>query len=386
MNWLRRWMSGQTAAMKKSGPRRRPVFYPTVEALEDRQVPTVTFFGGNVLPHVEAQALYLGNEWAPGTSYSGLKTTLDGFLKDITGSPYMTALTSAGYGVGKGTASPGYTDTSSPVTPNTVISDSFVRNAIANDISQGGLKPTDANSLYIVYVEPNVAVDLGSGQGTTQQGILGYHGAFAGSSGATVRYAVIAYPGGTVGNTGDGRTTIDQLTSVSSHELAEAVTDPDVNFGQSGWYDSRRGEIADIEQNNASAYVRLDGYLVQEVANKRDQLLTITLPPPITPPPISITTATLQAARVIYHPYTPPTATLIVTITPPTGGVVPSGNVNILYQGGVIGTATIQIVNGVAQAQYTVAFTMHGHYVFTAQYVGTGQTPLATTNSATVFL
>jgi hypothetical protein len=381
MNWLRKWLKGPSAALVNSRSRRRNGYRPQLEALEVRQVPTVRFFGGNLLPHVEAQALYLGNEWAPGTSYSGLTTTVDAFLKDITGSAYMTSLTSAGYGVGTGTASPGFVDTTTTVTPNTVITDSFIQNAVANDISQGGLNPADANSLYIVYVEPNVAVDLGSGQGTTQQGILGYHGAFAGPNGATIRYAVIAYPGGTIGNTGDGRSTIDQLTSVSSHELAEAVTDPDVNFGQLGWYDQRRGEIGDIEQNNASAYVPLDGYLVQEVATKRDQLLTITLPPPMANP-----TASLQAARVIYHPYTPPTATLTVIITPPTGGATPSGNVNILYQGTVIGTATIEVVNGVAQAQYTVTFTAHGQYVFTAQYVGTGQTPIATSNSVTVFL
>ena len=38
---------------------------PRIEALEDRQVPTVSFFGGSLLPHVQAQALFLGNEFSP---------------------------------------------------------------------------------------------------------------------------------------------------------------------------------------------------------------------------------------------------------------------------------------------------------------------------------
>src|SRR5439155_17660356 len=123
------------------------------------------------------------------------------------------------------------------------------------------------------------AVDLGAGQGTTQQGILGYHGAFAGHDAAghpaTLRYAVIAYPGGSVGNSNLGTSALDQLTAVTAHELAEAITDPDVNFAQLGWYDPERGEIADITEDNSNSWVRLDGYLVQEVASQNDQLLPI---------------------------------------------------------------------------------------------------------------
>jgi hypothetical protein len=40
-----------------------------------------------------------------------------------------------------------------------------------------------------------------------------------------------------------GLSILDALTSVSSHELCEAMTD--ANPGQ-GWYDDNRGEIGDI--------------------------------------------------------------------------------------------------------------------------------------------
>src|SRR5262249_19603986 len=135
------------------------------------------------------------------------------------------------------------------------------------------------------------AVDLGSGQGTTRQGILGYHGAFGGTDAAghamTIRYAVIAYPGGTAGNSSLGTSAVDQLTAVSSHELAEAVTDPDLNYARLGWYDPVRGEIGDITEDDPRALVRLNGYLVQLSAGKNDQLLSLpsTSTPTSTPSP-----------------------------------------------------------------------------------------------------
>ena len=75
------------------------------------------------------------------------------------------------------------------------------------------------------------------------------------------------------------RTALDQQTAVTSHELPEAVTDPDINSnvnnGRLGWFDPQRGEIGDVEENNPNAFVRLDGNLVQEVADQNDQLLSI---------------------------------------------------------------------------------------------------------------
>src|SRR5262249_3980811 len=105
---------------------------------------------------------------------------------------------------------------------------------------------------------------------------LGYHGAFAGRDasgrGADVRYAVITYPGGAVGNASiRSLSAVQQLTEVSSHELAEAITDPDVNYKRLGWYDDRLGEIGDIVNGQ---FVTLNGYVVQKEAGKNDQALS----------------------------------------------------------------------------------------------------------------
>src|SRR5262249_16332385 len=90
--WISQMLKQLSRLGSRSGRRqsRRPVRL-RVEGLEDRQVPTVSFFGGNVLSHVQAQALYLGNEFSSAPANTE-PATLDAFLKDITGGPYMQAL------------------------------------------------------------------------------------------------------------------------------------------------------------------------------------------------------------------------------------------------------------------------------------------------------
>src|SRR5262249_27178702 len=137
---------------------RRPVGL-RVEALEGREVPTVSFFGGNLLSHVQAQALYLGNEFSSAPA-NAETATLDAFLKDVTGGPYMQALTRAGYNVGTGSAVAGAVDRTS-LTVGSTISDSFIRGRLQADVNSGLLQAPNANTLYVVYVERDVAVNLG---------------------------------------------------------------------------------------------------------------------------------------------------------------------------------------------------------------------------------
>jgi hypothetical protein len=391
MNWLLRWYAPRPL---RGATSRRPVASRLrLEALEDRQVPTVTYHGGPLLPHVEAQALYLGNSW----STSPTPTTLEGFLTYVTNSPYMTALTNAGYGVGAGSRTPGPVDGSALTS---TITDAFIQSRIASDVASGLLAAPDANRLYIVYVQPDVAVNLGRGQGSTQQGILGYHGAFV-SNGATLRYAVVAYPGGTVGNTSLGTAPVDQLTAITSHELAEAVTDPDVTLGHVGWYDdNRNGEIGDITQNNPNALVRLNGWLVQQVANQNDGLLVLNggtiNPTPINPAPINpqpvgtiATTTRLSAGPVRYHRDGTASVTLTVQITPSSGAVGPDGTVQLIYQGSVLGSKAVQVAGDVGQVTFTVTFpsftdTRWDYYSFTARYTGSGHFGASTSHAVTV--
>ena len=373
--------------ISRSGPeqyRSRRCAQPRFEALEDRQVPTVSFFGGNVLPHVQAQAVFLGHEFSSAPA-NAETATLNAFLKDITSGAYLQALGRAGYGVGPGSAVAGAVDNTS-IAAGSTISDAFIRTRLQADVSSGLLQAPNANTLYVVYVQPDVAVNLGGGQGTTQQGILGYHTAFVGANGAAIRYAVVVSPGGPAGNSvlPEARSAIDQLTAVTSHELAEAVTDPDVNSnvngGRLGWFDPQRGEIGDIEENNPNAFVRLDGFLVQEVADRNDQLLSI-----VTPPSNLIgTTTTLSGHVNPQSPNSPPTVTFTAIISPASGTVAPSGTVDLIVNGRLLGRATVIVVNGVAEATFTVAFFGRGSFTFDAQYEGSSVFQGSTSNALTV--
>jgi hypothetical protein len=184
-------------------------------------------------------------------------------------------LSHLGYGVGGGTFSQGIIDEAN-LNANYHLQDSTIRGAIQAEIDNGWLQAPTSNRLYIVYVEPGVAVMDQSGA-TSLSDFLGYHGAFAGHDGlgypASIRYAVIPYPGAaTGGQTANGLDTFDSLTCVTSHEFAAALTDPDVNYRQLGWYDDNLNEeIADITEGH---YTYLNAgnaqYAVQYIANKQD--------------------------------------------------------------------------------------------------------------------
>jgi hypothetical protein len=123
---------------------------------------------------------------------------------------------------------------------NTSVTDSAIRNAIRKMLQQEIAtvkrvpKPT-ANTLYFIYVQPDVRVVLGGS--ASCQAFCGYHNAASGA----IFYAVMPYPGCN-GCTGS-LAAFDALTSTSSHELCEAITDP---IPGEGWYDDTNGEIGDI--------------------------------------------------------------------------------------------------------------------------------------------
>jgi hypothetical protein len=243
---------------------------PTFDSLEGRQVMSVTYHGGPVLTHVEVQGVYLGSDFLNNSSDRQQTGALDGFLSNVVNSSYTDALTTAGYGTGRGTTSQGII---APVSINKAfyLNDSTIQGYLQSYISSRSLQQPDANRLYVVFVEPNVAVR--DSEGTSIHDFLGYHTGFTGHDAfgraAQIRYAVITYPGGTVGNAGNPNlSTLDSITQTASHELGESITDPDIN----GYFDgSPSGEIGDIT-NGQVTY--LHGYAVQRLADKNDQPIT----------------------------------------------------------------------------------------------------------------
>jgi hypothetical protein len=132
---------------------------PQLEAPEERQVPTVTYHGGAVLQNVEAQALYIGDQWSANPTLSSQAGYLEGFLGTIVNSSFMDMLSNAGYGVGRGSASGGQIYAAS-LANGSALDDSTIQSWLSASVQGGYLQYPDANRLFVVFVEPNVEVTL----------------------------------------------------------------------------------------------------------------------------------------------------------------------------------------------------------------------------------
>jgi hypothetical protein len=276
MKWWR-WQApfGASArhAKKTQSRRRSSPLGVRVETLEARELLTVTYNGGALLDNVQAQAVYLGSAWNSNASLQSQTKQTDQFLSTLVSPTYMNMLSI--YNVGSGTDTAGVVD---PVSIGSTIQDSQIQSDLAQLIAKNQVQAPTANNLYVVYVEPSVVVQLGSASSKTY--FLGYHGAF-GDGGNVIHYAVMPYPGKpnpTPGSQGFA-TTFDELTAVTSHELAEAVTDPNVNYSALGWYDYQlNGEIGDLANGRTSTIAGTGGtqYVVSDVVNQNDQVITPT--------------------------------------------------------------------------------------------------------------
>jgi hypothetical protein len=71
-------------------------------------------------------------------------------------------------------------------------------------------------------------------------------------------------------------------------------------------------------------------------------------------------------------------------ISPVSGTVEPGGTVNLLVDDQVLRSATVQVVNGVAEATFTVEFFGSGSFTFSAQYQGSSQFQGSASNTVTV--
>jgi hypothetical protein len=258
-------LCGTTAARQPHSGRRRP---PRLEALEDRCVPAVTYHGGPLLTSARVENYFYGPSWNAEPNQG----RLNAFSATLLKSPFMTEMTELGYSVGRGALDAAFTTGRDP---GGTLTDSQVRAALQADITAGLIRSPDSQRLYVVYA-PAGAVVIDPLGDSSLQGLLGYHYSFAGRDAAgnpaTIYYAVIAYPGSATNNlfAPGTATAFDSLTVVTSHEVAEAVTDPAVNTSPA-WYDGSTGqEIADIGQNAAPA--RMLGYSVTLLGAQNDAL------------------------------------------------------------------------------------------------------------------
>lgn len=239
-----------------------------IEPLDARRLLTgVTYQGGPLIDNVAVDTVFLGAAWTSDATLKQDATRLDQFFGSIANSSFLDMLaqysTSQGGHIGRGTFDGSWTLPQDDWMAS-VIHDQTIRDVLDSEIAGGVLPAPDGNRLYFVYTPPNINVQAGGeASNGTPVGFGGYHDSFVDLAGQTVYYAVIPDPIGN--NRVSGLSADDQQTMASSHELAEAITDPTFN---SWWDDSGDAytglEIADFA-NPSTDTVYLGQYAVERV-------------------------------------------------------------------------------------------------------------------------
>jgi len=195
----------------------------------------LTYRNGPLLSSVQVITVYWGSAW--GTDpLPQLTSDLNDFFVYVLKSTLMDQLSEydvTGYAVGTGILADSATISTSD--PPATVDDSAIQAFLQAQIAGRTVPEPVPNLLYFVYLPPDVTVSLGTSKSC--QSFCGYHDQINGQ----IFYAVMPYPScdGCLG----GLSALDALTSTSSHELCEAITDP---IPGSGWYDDANGEIGDI--------------------------------------------------------------------------------------------------------------------------------------------
>jgi hypothetical protein len=116
------------------------------------------------------------------------------------------------------------------------VSDGGIRNFIAGQLGSGTMT-VDTNIIYGVYLPPGMKVTMSGGASCST--FCGYHSHFN-YGGLDIRYAVFPYLDCNACKLST-LSVADMMTIVASHEIREAVTDPQLN----AWYDDQGYEADD---------------------------------------------------------------------------------------------------------------------------------------------
>ena len=198
----------------------------------------IAYHGGPlILGTTNAYYIWYGN-WNGNTA----TTILTDLASNIGGSPYFNINTTYynGSNVHVSNSVHYAGSTTDSYSQGTALSDSGVQAVVSSAIGAGRL-PKDTNAVYFVLTSADVNETSGF---CTQYCGWHTHGAIGGSD---IKYAFIGNPdrcpsacaAQTIGPNGNAGA--DGMASIISHELEEAVTDPDLN----AWYDRRGQENAD---------------------------------------------------------------------------------------------------------------------------------------------
>jgi hypothetical protein len=229
---------------------------PTVQAAAELRASalstgTLQYYGGKVIPRAQVYNVYWGNA-------GSYKTKLDAFIQAFVPSTYVAGLDE--YNTNTQTISNGdyvksIVDTA--VSAGGTVDDTQIRAELDRLVSSGTIPAPDDNTL-ILFFFPNGTNITAADAGTSCQQFCGYHETYVSGSNEFY-YGVLPDPAtcGT-GCDNQGGNYFADLTSVTTHEISEAITDAEVGLAIQAYYDagtypvfpnawtSASGEIGDL--------------------------------------------------------------------------------------------------------------------------------------------
>jgi hypothetical protein len=261
------------------GPGRpSPIFRP--EQVGHAPRAQLLYLGGRVLSNVRLVMVRWGaGPFAPYVS-GDASPSLPAFLAAVAGSPFVaglaeydTAREAVGGAPGTGQhVGPGTFGGVFPIAPASradVVDDAVIAAELVDQLDRGALPAPRADAagrletLYLVYFPAGMRVTLGADESCRT--FCAYHGAFR-WRGKAVPYAVMPdlSPGSGCDLRCGGGAGFASAAAVVTHELAEAITDPDVSLGDGvgpplAWYDPVNGEIGDICVGELGTVTGTDG-------------------------------------------------------------------------------------------------------------------------------
>lgn len=240
---------------------------------------TLTYYGGPVISNVKVvKVTYGAGTYQPYVSGTGAGT-LSAFYKAILGSAYFTWLNgdykTSKQSIGTGTFGGDYAVTPSSANNGATIDDTNIQAELLAQIAAGKLPAPTANTYYAIHFPKGKKITQGGSPSCASGGFCAYHGTAKSASapGGFLFYGVLPdNSSGSGCDTGCGTSTaFNNWTSVSSHELIEAVTDAGVGQASTyasplAWYNKTYGEIGDICNAQQASIVGTDGvtYTVQK--------------------------------------------------------------------------------------------------------------------------
>ena len=275
---------------------------PQVTASPQCSNPQVSYFGGPILQNPVIVAVF----WNSAVN-AQIQANMGQFYADVTQSSYWpwlqeydsVGLTSGGHTGNQvvlgGTSGGSFVIVPSlcPASTTTTckITDAQLQAELTRQIGSGVIPAPaldctgNSKTLYMVSFPPNISLTGPQGVGKSCVQFCAYHNTGTyGSTGTALVYAALMdeFTGGCASGCGTNATPLENQTDTASHELVEAVTDPDIGLdtGNSyaypaGWGDNNNGcgEVGDIcDDGGTGDTITVSGrsWVVQEIwSNKQ---------------------------------------------------------------------------------------------------------------------